>query len=150
MKNVLLDKGIILPSGEISKDKADLVTGVITQPFAEMVWVTTGSDMENVNRLADVLVTMNTLADRGKLFALLNVLLTGYYNGKPRFAKLTQKKSAAKSYKGTGLFAIIIYPFTFYCSFLRLDMSVQFLSLTKIIHTNIVSFFEKVKLSEFW
>ena len=27
MKNVLLDKGIILPSGEISKDKVNLVTG---------------------------------------------------------------------------------------------------------------------------
>lgn len=37
MKNVLLDKGIILPSGEISKDKVNLVTGAITQPFAEMV-----------------------------------------------------------------------------------------------------------------
>lgn len=29
MKNVLLDKGIILPSGEISKDKVNLVTGVL-------------------------------------------------------------------------------------------------------------------------
>ena len=66
MKNVLLDKGIILPSGEISKDKVNLVTGAITQPFAEMVWVTTGGDMETVNRLTDVLVTMNTPADRGK------------------------------------------------------------------------------------
>ena len=45
MKNVLLDKGIILPSGEISKDKVNLVTGAITQPFAEMVWVTTGGDI---------------------------------------------------------------------------------------------------------
>lgn len=37
MKNVLLDKGIILPSGEIGKDKINLVAGAITQPFAEMV-----------------------------------------------------------------------------------------------------------------
>ncbi len=51
MKNVLLDKGIILPSGEISKDKVNLVTGAITQPFAEMVWVTTGGDMETVKPL---------------------------------------------------------------------------------------------------
>ena len=69
MKNVLLDKGIILPSGEISKDKVNLVTGAITQPFAEMVWVTTG-----VNRLTDVLVTMNTPADRGKLFKIIKML----------------------------------------------------------------------------
>ena len=53
MKNVLLDKGIILPSGEISKDKVNLVTGAITQPFAEMVWVTTGGDMETVNRFSE-------------------------------------------------------------------------------------------------
>ena len=42
MKNTLLDKGIITPSGEISKDKINLVAGAITQPFAEIVWVTTG------------------------------------------------------------------------------------------------------------
>lgn len=74
MKNVLLDKGIILPSGEISKDKVNLVTGAITQPFAEMVWVTTGGDMETVNRLTDVLVTMNTPTDREKLFKIIKML----------------------------------------------------------------------------
>ena len=46
MKNVLLDKGIILPSGEINKDKINLVAGAITQPLAEMVWVTTGGDKD--------------------------------------------------------------------------------------------------------
>ena len=58
MKNELLTKGIILPSGEIGKDKINLVAGAITQPFAEMVWVTTGGDMETINRLTDVLVSM--------------------------------------------------------------------------------------------
>lgn len=48
MKNTLLDKGIITPSGEISKDKISLVAGAITQPFAEMVWVTTGGDMQSI------------------------------------------------------------------------------------------------------
>ena len=74
MKNVLLDKGIILPSGEINKDKINLVAGAITQPFGEMVWVTTGGDMETVNRLTDVLFTMNTPADRGKLFKIIKLL----------------------------------------------------------------------------
>ena len=41
---VLLKKSILKPSGEISKDKINLVAGAITQPFAEMVWVTTGGD----------------------------------------------------------------------------------------------------------
>ena len=74
MKNTLLDKGIITPSGEISKDKINLVAGSITQPFAEMVWVTTGGDMETINRLTDVLVSMNTPADRGKLFKIIKML----------------------------------------------------------------------------
>lgn len=65
MKNELLDKGIITPSDEISKDKINLVAGAVTQPFAEMVWVTTGGDMETINRFTDILVTMNTPADRG-------------------------------------------------------------------------------------
>lgn len=34
----------------------------------------------------------------------------------------------------TGLFAIIIHPTTFYCSFLCLDMLTQYLLLAKIIH----------------
>lgn len=43
--SVLLKKSILKPSGEISKDKINLVAGAITQPFAEMVWVTTGGDI---------------------------------------------------------------------------------------------------------
>ena len=50
------------------------INRAITQPFAEMVWVTTGGDMETVNRLTDVLVTMNTPADRGKLFKIIKML----------------------------------------------------------------------------
>ena len=69
-----MTKGIILPSGEIGKDKINLVAGAITQPFAEMVWVTTGGDMETINRLTNVLVTMNNPTDRGKLFKIIKLL----------------------------------------------------------------------------
>lgn len=72
--STLMKKGIRKPSGEINKDKINLVAGAITQPFAEMVWVTTGGDMETINRLTDVLVTMNTPADRGKLFKIIKML----------------------------------------------------------------------------
>lgn len=54
MKNEFLDKGTILPPGEIGKGKINLVAGAITQPFAEMVWITTGGDMETINRLTDI------------------------------------------------------------------------------------------------
>ena len=72
--NPLISKGIIKPSGEIGKDKINLVAGAITQPFAEMVWVTTGGDMETINRFTDILVSMNTPADRRKLFKIIKML----------------------------------------------------------------------------
>ena len=72
--NTLIAKGILKPSGEINKDKINLVAGAVTQPFAEMVWVTTGGDMDTINRLTDVLVTMNTPADRDKLFRIIQIL----------------------------------------------------------------------------
>ena len=72
--NPLISKGIIKPSGEIGKDKINLVAGAITPPFAEMVWVTIGGDMETINRLTDILVSMNTPADRGKLFKIIKML----------------------------------------------------------------------------
>lgn len=80
MKNELLTKGIILPSGEIGKDKINLVAGAITQPFAEMVWVTTGGDMETINRLTNVLVTMNNPTDRGKLFKIIKLLYIRFHD----------------------------------------------------------------------
>lgn len=73
-ENTLLDKGIILPTGEINKNKINLVAGAITQPFTEMVWVTTGGDMETINRLTDILVTMHTPADNEQLFKILQML----------------------------------------------------------------------------
>jgi hypothetical protein len=74
MQNPLISKGIILPSGKISKDKINLITGNITLPFVEMVWVTTNGDMDTINRLTDIFVSMNTPADRGKLFKIIQAL----------------------------------------------------------------------------
>ena len=70
----LLSRGIITQSGKICKAKINLVAGAITQPFAEMVWVSTGGDKETINRLTDILVSMNTPADRGKLFKIIKAL----------------------------------------------------------------------------
>lgn len=70
----LLSRGIITQSGEICKGKINLVSGAITQPFAEMVWVSTGGDKETINRLTDIFVSMNNPADRGKLFKIIKAL----------------------------------------------------------------------------
>lgn len=46
--NSLIEKGILTLSNEISTDKINLVAGAIMQPFTEMVWVTTGGDMDTI------------------------------------------------------------------------------------------------------
>ena len=74
MQNPLLTQGIITQSGEINKDKINLIAGAMTLPFAEMVWVTTNGDMDTINRLTELLVTMNTTADRIKLFRIIQML----------------------------------------------------------------------------
>ena len=70
----LLEKGIVLPSGEINKTKINLVSGAITQPFAEMIWATTDGDMDAINRLTYLLLQMNTPKERDRLFQLIQVL----------------------------------------------------------------------------
>ena len=74
MQNPLITKGIIYPSGDICKNKINLITGAMVLPFAEMVWVSSAGDMDTLNRLTGVFVTMNTPADRGKLFKIIRAL----------------------------------------------------------------------------
>lgn len=72
--NPLIERGILTPSGKICKDKINLIAGAMTALFAEMVWVTTGGDTDTINRLTEILVSMNTPADRGKLFKIIQML----------------------------------------------------------------------------
>ncbi len=72
--NILCKQGILTSSSEICKDKNYLVARAVTQPFAEMVWVSTGKDMEIINRLTDILISMNTPTDREKLFRIIQIL----------------------------------------------------------------------------
>lgn len=74
MTNILLDKGIIFPSGEINKNKINLVAGAITKPFAEMVWLVAHDDRETLDQLMTILVTMNTDGEQKKLFMLIKML----------------------------------------------------------------------------
>jgi hypothetical protein len=74
MQNSLIANGIIYKSGEICKDKINLISGAMTLPFAEMVWVTTNGDMDTINRMTEVFITMNTPKDRGKLFKIIQML----------------------------------------------------------------------------
>jgi hypothetical protein len=74
MNNTLIEKGILLPSGEINKDKINLVAGAATKPFADMVWVSTNGDKETINRMTDIFVKMNTPQESGRLFQIIQML----------------------------------------------------------------------------
>ena len=70
----LLSKGIVTANGEINKTKINLVSGAITQPFAEIIWITTDGDMDAINRLTHLFLQMNTPKERDRLFQLIQVL----------------------------------------------------------------------------
>ena len=74
MKDILIKKGILSPSGKIQKDKINLVSGAIVKPFAEMIWVTTDGDIDAINRLTHLFLQMNTPKERDRLFHLIQVL----------------------------------------------------------------------------
>ena len=51
----LIDKGVLRPSGEIVKDKINLISGAHTPPFVEMLWTVTNGDTDTTNRLYNIL-----------------------------------------------------------------------------------------------
>jgi hypothetical protein len=50
------------------------VSGVVTPPFAEMAWLSSGGDAETINRLTSILSSMNMKKDRDILFKLVQML----------------------------------------------------------------------------
>lgn len=73
-KRTLIEKGLLLPDGKINKTKINLVSGTIAQPFTEILWGEIGGDMETINRITDILVTMNNENDRKKLYKIILML----------------------------------------------------------------------------
>ncbi|MDD3339549.1 MAG: hypothetical protein PHS82_11920, partial [Lachnospiraceae bacterium] len=67
----LMAANIILSTGEINKDKINLLAGAYTPPFAEMVWTVTGGEAETVSRVYAVL---NALYSEGRETEMLEVL----------------------------------------------------------------------------
>ena len=68
---LLIDQGILTLSGKISKDKINLLSGVVCQPFVETVWVTTNGDMDTISRMTDL---FTRLYDDGQEQELIDVL----------------------------------------------------------------------------
>ena len=71
----LIDKGVLRPSGEIVKDKINLISGAHTPPFVEMLWTVTNGDTDTTNRLYNILTG---LYQDGRESEMLEVLRTLY------------------------------------------------------------------------
>ena len=75
MNQILIDKGILRPSGEVVKDKINLISGAHTQPFAEMLWTVTGGDTDTTDRVYSLLTG---LYQEGRESEMMEVLRTLY------------------------------------------------------------------------
>jgi len=107
MQNPLITNGIITQSGEIVKNKINLITGAMTLPFAEMIWVTTNGDMETINRMTEIFVSMNTPTDRSKLFKIIQTL----------YGLMGLQFSDEAAYISTHKFALEYFIFSFILDF---------------------------------
>jgi len=65
---------IILHSGQINKDKINLLSGAISKPFTEMVWVVSNGDPQTLNQVIRILISMNTIAERVRLVQILRLM----------------------------------------------------------------------------
>jgi hypothetical protein len=52
--DTLKKSGVIMPDNRISQNKINLISGAVTQPFVENVWVTTNGDSETIKRMTDI------------------------------------------------------------------------------------------------
>ncbi len=53
--SLLYDKGILLSSGEICKNKINLISGAMTAILVEAIWTFTENDAEAMERISDTL-----------------------------------------------------------------------------------------------
>lgn len=98
MRKALLDKGIILPSGEISKDKINLFAGAYVPPFVEMVWTVTGGEQETLDRIYSVLSGLYNDGRETEMLEVLRLLYGVLGLPFPEDVELLAEHQAARSY----------------------------------------------------
>lgn len=72
--NLLLAKGIILQSGEIGQDKINLISGAMTAPLIETIWILTGYDTEAMKRVSDIFNQLYSDGSEKEFLTLLRIL----------------------------------------------------------------------------
>lgn len=74
-QSLLYDKGTLLPSGEICKNKINLISGTITTPFVEAIWTFTEKDAEAMERITSILNHLYRKGLETEMMVVLRILL---------------------------------------------------------------------------
>ncbi len=72
--SILHDTGILLPSGEICKNKINLISGAMTSPLAEAIWTFTENDTEAMERILATLSHLYHKNHEAEMMAILRIL----------------------------------------------------------------------------
>ena len=73
-RNSLFDKGILLKSGEICKDKINLISGAMTSPLIETIWTILEHDAEAMKRILATLSNLYHNDYKDEMMAVLCIL----------------------------------------------------------------------------
>jgi hypothetical protein len=73
-RSLLLDKGIILQSGTICRDKINLISWAMTAPLIEMVWIFSGYDTEAMERISAIFTHLYHKGREAEMMAILRIL----------------------------------------------------------------------------
>ena len=73
-RNSLLDKGIILQSGTICRDKINLISGAMTAPLIETIWIFSGYDTEAMERISAIFTHLYHEGREAEMMAILRIL----------------------------------------------------------------------------
>ncbi len=73
-RSLLLDKGIILQSGTICRDKINLISGAMTAPLIEAIWTFSGYDTEAMERVSAIFTNLYHEGREAEMMAVLRIL----------------------------------------------------------------------------
>lgn len=70
----LYERGILLHTGEINKDKINLISGATTDTFIETLWEVSGHNADTLNRLYSILSDLHEQEREDDMMEILRLL----------------------------------------------------------------------------
>lgn len=74
MQANLYANGILLPSGDISRDKINLISGAMTAPLLETLWAFSENDTEAMERISAIFTHLYSEGREVEMLAVLRIL----------------------------------------------------------------------------